>query len=162
MFGGELENNVIDTFLDNSEFHDIVIKLENENETELIYVHKFILSSKNYYFKCLFENGMKESTEKIITIKDVDIQLFRIILAYIYNCESGLMFKSLSKSMTYIKENICSLLELCQRFQVNKLEMECKNSILDLLCVKNALDLFHLTIKYSWSEEIQMCAFFIM
>lgn len=50
---------------------------------ETIYAHRNILS-KCEYFKIMFKDGWKESTSKVIEIKEVDTITFKLILKYIY------------------------------------------------------------------------------
>lgn len=64
------------------QFSDITFIVENTK----IKAHKFILSQIPYFEK-LFSNGMKESNQNEIEIKDIDFETFDFLIKYMYGLE---------------------------------------------------------------------------
>ncbi|RWS06123.1 BTB/POZ domain-containing protein 9-like protein, partial [Dinothrombium tinctorium] len=70
----------IDKLLLSKEFSDVTIEVENER----FKAHRVILAARSEYFRCLCYNGMRESKENVIVMKDISKSIFRILLKYIY------------------------------------------------------------------------------
>eukprot|EP01132_Coremiostelium_polycephalum_P007415 gene7415-9116_t len=106
------------------EFSDIHFKL---SENELIPAHKIILSSRNDYFKTMFECGFRERGQKVYDVgQDISNDIFKICLEYIYGNDDSLVNA----------DNAVDLLFIADRFMIEDLKLVCEN-FLEGLVVSN-------------------------
>lgn len=70
-------------------FSDIKFKIHDKT----LDAHKCILACKCTYFRAMFDNGMKESQQKIIEINNIGYQAFYRVIEYLYTDSLRLSFK---------------------------------------------------------------------
>eukprot|EP01133_Synstelium_polycarpum_P013067 gene13067-15368_t len=101
----------ITEYLDSVDFSDIYFTLANN---QVVSAHRTILSSRNDYFKTMFECGFKEADQLGFEIgNDIDKETFQLIIEYIYG----------SNDAVVTSENAVDLLCLADRFMVNDLKL---------------------------------------
>lgn len=113
-----------------SDFSDIAFKFENET----VFAHKIILLSRSEFFKKIILN---EADNKIIDIKDCDVQIFKIYLKYMYT-------RKLDDS-----EKNANLLALADKFLDLNLKTKIEHSLLKNITVENSLELFTTARKFN-------------
>ncbi|CAH1715309.1 unnamed protein product [Aphis gossypii] len=64
--------------------YDVILKTSDGNE---IYVHKSILASASEYFEKMFGGGFQESTQDVIEIKDISVDVLNCLINFIYTKE---------------------------------------------------------------------------
>ncbi|KAF0754874.1 kelch-like protein 21 [Aphis craccivora] len=64
--------------------YDVILKTSDGNE---IYAHKSILTSASEYFEKMFGGGFQESTQDVIEIKDISIDVLNCLIDFIYTKE---------------------------------------------------------------------------
>jgi len=67
----------------NEKFSDVHIKCGGQ----VFYCHRVILSKRSQYFSSMLESGMKESDIRVIDLVNIDVDILKAILKYIYGGE---------------------------------------------------------------------------
>jgi len=67
----------------NDKFSDVHIKCGGQ----IFYCHRVILSKRSLYFSSMLESGMKESDIRVIDLVNIDVDILKAILKYIYGGE---------------------------------------------------------------------------
>jgi len=62
------------------DFSDVTFIVEGR----LIFAHRGILSSRSQHFRAMFKSGMRESTEKEITVEETHYDTFLALMEYLY------------------------------------------------------------------------------
>lgn len=75
MYKSQLKN-----MIDDDEFSDVTFLLESQP----VYAHRAILAQRCDHFAAMFRSGMRESTERSITIPNIRKPVFLLLLEYIY------------------------------------------------------------------------------
>ena len=75
------------------ESSDLTIELwKSKNFTDVVFVvegeefpaHKMVLATESEYFRQLLYGGMREASQKKITISGITPEIFKIVLEYVY------------------------------------------------------------------------------
>jgi ribosomal protein S17E len=120
----------------NEDLSDITIVINGHK----IPAHKFILSSRSDVFKDMF-NEFKRSIEKVIEIKDTNVEAFKVFLKCIYFEEFD------SKSIENYSLAI-DVFKLSQRFQTQELSHFVEEELIELICVENCFAIHELALIY--------------
>ena len=67
--------------INNPTFADVIFHVEGKP----IYGHKAILSAQCEHFEAMFMNGMKESTQSTIEVKDWSYSSYLLMMEYLYS-----------------------------------------------------------------------------
>uniref|UniRef100_A0AC35TJB4 BTB domain-containing protein n=1 Tax=Rhabditophanes sp. KR3021 TaxID=114890 RepID=A0AC35TJB4_9BILA len=114
--------------------------------------HKLILSTRSRYFRALFGNGMKESIQNEVTIVDASIDVFKIVLKYIY---SGKIQLGAMSDLLLI-----NLFELAHEFGFEELEAITVNRFEVILCGNNLCEILTLAKAFNLENLLQTCLSF--
>jgi hypothetical protein len=121
-------------------FSDITITLDNDHYN----LHRCILASQSEYFAALFTNGMLESKQPVIALKDVSKEVFDLIVEFLY---TGDIKSDVSWSV--------ELLMAASRFQITDLEELCisrmtidETNVLQLLNVTSSPSVTDACVNY--------------
>jgi RCC1 and BTB domain-containing protein len=68
------------SMVNDEEFSDLTFMIENEP----IYAHRAIISKRSDTFAAMFRSGMRESTERVITLPNISKSTFLLLLEYLY------------------------------------------------------------------------------
>ena len=68
------------SIVNEDEFADVTFLIEGES----VYAHRAILAQRCDFFASMFRSGMRESTERTITIPNVRKHIFVLLLEYLY------------------------------------------------------------------------------
>ncbi|KAI9472383.1 MAG: BTB/POZ protein [Benjaminiella poitrasii] len=84
-------------YIESSEFSDISFRVfaheesdvddeeeEGQVNNEIVHAHKIVLTAASPWFKSLFSNGMQETSQKVINIYGVSLDIFKRLLHYCY------------------------------------------------------------------------------
>lgn len=93
-----------------------------------IHAHKVVLSSVSPYFKAMFTCGMSEANKDVVTIKDVDEEIFHQLIEYIYTHRVLIQL-----------DNVQSLLQCANILQLDSVVTACCNFIYSHLNISNCL-----------------------
>ena len=91
--------------------------------------HKAILAARSPVFRAMFENEMKESLKNPIEIMDLDLDVFKEMMGFIYTGKAPHLH---SHSMA------CDLLAAADRYGLEDLMVMCEDALCRSLSVENA------------------------
>ncbi|EGG17941.1 hypothetical protein DFA_08942 [Cavenderia fasciculata] len=137
------------TLFNNAEeyFSDIAFVVEGKR----IPAHRNILSVRSNYFKSLFTNGLKESFEKDIIIKDEKYDDFIALIRFIYTGDEG-----------YVNlENCMGLLHLSDCYLISRLKIVCEAKATEGIAIDTVVTLFKQADFYKLTKLRQICIAFI-
>uniref|UniRef100_A0A183C5N0 BTB domain-containing protein n=1 Tax=Globodera pallida TaxID=36090 RepID=A0A183C5N0_GLOPA len=129
----------------NEEFSDLVLIVDGQRFP----VHRVILATRSSYFKAMLYGGMRESSEKEVTLFDTPVQAFQAVLKYIYT--GKLQLKSLELSL------VLDMLALVHKYGFSELEA----AIPEYLKARNVCSIFTIAHLYSIEELAIACLDFI-
>ncbi|XP_057340499.1 speckle-type POZ protein B-like [Microplitis mediator] len=133
--------------LDNKTGSDIVLAVGDQK----FEAHKSILMARSPVFLTMFTNNMKESSEREITISDIEPEIFKNILYSIYTDE-----------VTELDENAEDLLEAADRFQLLSLKEMCEESLCKSVTVERAITILTLAKRHNAKQLVDFVAGFIV
>jgi len=94
-------------YLESGEYSDVQLQLDNS----LVFGHKIILISRNDFFRALFLDGMKESTQKVVSLPDFTLICWKPISEFLYS-DNCISLKVENSSEVAIKSNIINIARL--------------------------------------------------
>ena len=98
---------------------------------EVIKAHTLILASGSSVVAAMFQNDFKENLERVVLIEDVDVNVMRNLLRYIYVGECDLLESGDENDVT-------DLLVAADKYAVDSLKEECELRLSQILAVDNA------------------------
>ena len=104
--------------------YDVEIRVK----TDVFYCHKVVLSAASEYFDAMFTSGMKEAETDFVEIKDIEPNIFRDFLAFIYSHENVIS-----------TDNVEGLMLSSCRFQISPLREKCVTFLLEELLPENSI-----------------------
>lgn len=124
----------------NEQFTDIKVQVENK----VFNCHRVILSAMSPYFDAMFASGMRECHNDIITIQDIQSEIFEKILKFIY-------------TGNYILDidDIDCLLRTSALFQIKCLQERCEEFMLDKVDTDNCIGIWRLASGHGCSQLAQ-------
>lgn len=131
------EFNDFEQLLENGKFSDVMLLL---GEKEFC-VHKSILAARSRVFAAMFEHAMKEQTDGIVEIADVEPEIMQELLRFIY-----------AGKVNNIQMLACDLLAAADKYDLQGLKAECEDVIIDCLSVDNVGVIFNLIDRYDTSK----------
>ena len=111
----------------NKEFSD----LEIECEGEFFNCHKAVLSTRSDYFRAMFQADMTENRINKVSIKDIDSEVFREMLHFIYTGATNI---------NVLKEKPRKLLAAANMYQLDLLKSICEDHLCSNLQINNAIE----------------------
>ena len=97
-------------------------------KTEEFPCHKAVLSAASGYFDTMFGSAMSESKSDRVSISEIDPNVFESVLKYIYG-----------GSHLVAADNVESLLQAANLFQITRLKSECELFLLEELSIENCI-----------------------
>ncbi|KAH1177925.1 kelch-like protein 40 [Mauremys mutica] len=115
--------------LDHNKFLDCVLKVKGKEFP----CHRLVLAACSPYFRAMFLSDMEESKKREIHLEDVDPEVMRKILHYIYTSELELT-----------EQNVQDIFSVANMFQIPSLFTVCVSFLQKRLCLSNCLAIFRL------------------
>ena len=103
--------------------------------------HRIILSTFFLYFRKMFANEMKESTENVVHLPCVEPESMNVILDYAYNGMVDL-----------VKENVLEIIVLANYFMCEVLIHQCCNFIRQFTTVYNCARILQFALNYDINQ----------
>ena len=105
--------------------------MEIECGGEIFSCHRNILSTRSDVFRAMFQADMAENRTKKVAVKDIDSEVAREMLLFIY---TG------SVNGNVLKEKSRELLAAAERYQLDVLKSICEDHLCSNLQINNALE----------------------
>ncbi|CAI2347560.1 unnamed protein product [Caenorhabditis sp. 36 PRJEB53466] len=114
---------------DKKQFSDFTIfcKSDSGMPSQTFHVHKSILSARSQVFAAMFEHHMQESDTNMTTVDDVEPEVMRELLLYIYTGQTKL-----------INEMSQLLIAAADKYQLDRLKVLCEQQMCYSLNTDNA------------------------
>lgn len=112
-----------------TKFSDITLQVDHAT---FLHCHKVVLATHCDYFNSMLSSNMQEGQASLIAIKEVDPNIFKKLIQFIY--EQQYHFTTI--------EDAFSLLEMAQRFLVSNLEAACVQFLASQLTKETAEEIF--------------------
>jgi len=111
----------------NKEFSDVEIECDGE----IFNCHQAILSTRSDVFRAMFQADMAENRTQKVAIKDIDEEVAREMLLFIYTGATNEMF---------LKEKAGELLAAADRYQLDVLKNICEDHLCSNLQINNVVE----------------------
>lgn len=123
--------------LQTSLFADVQIEVEGETFN----CHRIILASMSHYFKTMFTSKFKESGLPKVHLKDLNKEIFRAALEYIYTGQSSVK-----------NSNVYHLLSCSSMLQIKGLQSICSEFLQKSLCHNNCIGIWKMATGHGLPE----------
>ena len=124
-----------------SRFTDIKISITSTDESSsspvIFFAHKAVLAARSLVFAKMFEHDLQESATNIVTVTDIDPEVFKELLTYIYTGKAP-----------NIQTLASSLLNPAEKYQLGRLKALCERQMSYGLQVENAAETLVLAHTY--------------
>ena len=128
------EHVSFENLLDCEQFSDVTFDLGGKS----VYGHKNLLVSRSPVFAAMFQNGMIESTSKVVTIGNIEHEIFREMLRYLY-----------AAKVNNIDKFAVQLLRAADMYVINGLKYLCEEFLSENLNLENVLEYFTMAEQYN-------------
>ncbi|KAI9470103.1 MAG: hypothetical protein EXX96DRAFT_391317 [Benjaminiella poitrasii] len=124
---------------------------DTHNDSNIIHAHKIILAAVSPWFSRLFGNGMRETSEQVIDIYGVQLNIFQRLISYCYEQELKLIDL----------KDMYNVLEAADRFEFPKICQEVFYAIRQEINVQNVWEILELSEKYDNERTVDACIRYI-
>lgn len=135
----QLDN--LEQIVDDDKFSDVIFNVNGK----VFHAHKIILTSQSQFFAGLFESDMKESKENLVTIEDINPDVFKEMLRFMY-----------SGKVNDIKNVAHNLLAAADKYCLEDLKDLCEDTLCKNLSIENAIDYLKLADFHNTPKLKQM------
>lgn len=126
---------------ENSKFTDVEIVVKGKGTSPdpdvCLFAHKAILAARSSVLQKMFEHNFKESATNTITVEDIDAQVFKELLTYVY-----------TETVPNLKSLASPLLVAAEKYQLQRLKAVCEQHLSYSLQVDNAAQTLWLAHTY--------------
>jgi hypothetical protein len=126
--------------LEDPSFADVTFNIGGSR----IPAHKNILVTRSDYFRAMFCGGMKENKQNEISICNIEQDIFKNVLEFLY-----------TGNVEVNDKNIVPMLTAAEMFQIDDLKAQCCQSFYDVVNLDNIVQL--LLVADSYSEGTLKC-----
>ncbi|CAL2032857.1 unnamed protein product [Caenorhabditis brenneri] len=99
-----------------------------EEDPQQIHAHRIILSASSSYFRAMFTGGLRESTQRVVPIKEVDVEVLSQLIDYMY-----------TGRMRIDEQNVQTILATASLLQLTCVRDACARFMLELLDMTNCV-----------------------
>ena len=113
-------------------FTDVKISITSTSESSspvIFFAHKAVLAARSPVFAKMFEHDLQESATDIVTVTDIDPEVFKELLTYIYTGQAP-----------NIRTLAGALLNSAEKYQLDRLKALCERQMSYGLQVENAAE----------------------
>jgi len=137
------------THHNNPKLSDIRLKVEDTT----FYSHRLVLAQYPF-FNSLFTNGMLESSQSVVELKDIDKETFNHVLQFLYSGKfQGSSFKL---------EELLELYSAADLYGIQSLKNLCQDSIRGKVVAENAISVLMFMEKVNDIQSKETCINFIL
>ena len=122
---------------DEERFVDVIVKVGSRK----FQCHTLVLSAVSPYFEAMFTSGMKESTEKSVSLQNVNPEIFKDILMFIYQGND-----------VVTSNNVGELLQISCMLQVLPLVEKCEDFMIRNMDSDNCLNIWRIAKSHSCNK----------
>ncbi|KAF4076831.1 hypothetical protein AMELA_G00219570 [Ameiurus melas] len=115
--------------LENDKFVDCILKIKDQDFP----CHKLVLAASSPYFKAMFLSDLEESKKREVVLKDVDPDIMRMILRYLYTCDINLT-----------EQNVQDIFMAANMYQIPSIFSVCVSYLEHKMVLSNCLAIFRL------------------
>ncbi|CAB3403019.1 unnamed protein product [Caenorhabditis bovis] len=128
------------TLFENRTFSDckLIVKNGRGIPNQIFYVHKAILAARSKVFCAMFEHNMKEAEQSEVIIDDVEPEVMRELL--------GFMYTGTARNLDHMAQ---SLIAAADKYNLDRLKVMCEQSLCQALTNDNACVTLVLADMYS-------------
>ena len=137
----------MDEFRQQGTFCDVILSTEEGQE---IQAHRLVLAASSAYFRAMFLTDMKESQQKVITIRWVSSDSLKALIDYSY-----------SSKIKICVENVESILSTASMLQFLRVEEACYDFLSNNIEVGNCVDVWNLSELHDCHELVERVETFI-
>ena len=127
---------------------DVVLEADCGHQVN---AHRVVLSGCSPYFRGMFLNNLVESTQRVVSIRQLDSDTLEAVVAFAYNSEIRLR-----------GEQVLPLLIAADLLQVHTLFEACCSYLSTRLCPDNCLSLKAFAELHNCTSLLQLCTEFAM
>ncbi|XP_057339877.1 speckle-type POZ protein-like [Microplitis mediator] len=120
-------------------------------QEEKFQAHKLVLMVRSPVFRAMLTTDMKENREKTVTIKDMNSEVFKSMLEFIYTDE-----------VSDLDDVAEQLLEAADKYQIPTLKEICAESLCKSVTIDNASRLLALAHLHNAKEMLEYISKFIV
>ncbi|EFO86250.1 CRE-KEL-1 protein [Caenorhabditis remanei] len=102
--------------------------IDESNGPQHIHAHRVILSASSSYFRAMFTGGLRESQQRIVPIKEVDVEVLSQLIDYMY-----------TGRMRIDEQNVQTILTTASLLQLTCVRDACARFMLELLDMTNCV-----------------------
>uniref|UniRef100_A0A915E6W8 BTB domain-containing protein n=1 Tax=Ditylenchus dipsaci TaxID=166011 RepID=A0A915E6W8_9BILA len=128
---------------------DVVLIAEGERFP----AHKFVLSIRSNYFKAMFCTGLRESTEKEVTLMDTPVKPFSLLLQYVYTGQMQLQTADYQQTL--------EVLALAHKYEFPVLQEQIVEHLQANLNVENIVRIYSAAEMFSSQHLLDSCLVFL-
>ena len=127
-------------------FSDVVLRCEGQD----FQCHKLLLASQSPVFEAMFRDDMKENQTGIVDIEDIDADVVKEMVNFIYTGEAGSW-----------AENFPGLMHAAHMYDIVNMKEKCFHLAEECMNADNALEVFHLANLFEWKEVAMVARMFV-
>ena len=135
-----LASDILEAIEDNEEFQDITLMVGSEGTREEIKANKFMLMARSPVFAGMFRSNMVEEKTSTIKIIDIEPDVFKVVLSFLY---TGEVKQDLS-SLSLIKQ----VLVAADKYAIDRLRTLCENLLINYITDESAASLLVFADRY--------------
>uniref|UniRef100_A0A915E2Z0 BTB domain-containing protein n=1 Tax=Ditylenchus dipsaci TaxID=166011 RepID=A0A915E2Z0_9BILA len=134
---------------DNNDMSDVVLIAEGERFP----AHKLLLSIRSNYFKAMFCTGLRESTEKGVTLMDTPAKPFSLLLQYVYTGQMQLQTADYQQTL--------EVFALAHKYEFPVLQEQIVEHLQAILDVDNICGIYSSAELFSSQHLLDSCISFL-
>ncbi len=104
--------------------------------------HRWVLEARSEVFNRMFTADMKESQDGTVNVPEVDKDLFRVVLNYIYSGEPNGLFS----------KNVCGVYRIAHKYQLDELKKMCVEFIKEYMSLDMVYEAIEIAEVYQETE----------
>lgn len=121
------------SLFENQRFSDVTFSVDGKE----LRAHKAILSARSAVFAAMFQHEMAERVQNRVVVTDLDYDVFREMLAYVYTGEAP-----------NIESATAELLVAADKYDLRGLKVKCERVLCGALNAENAVDILELADRH--------------
>jgi len=137
----------LNSLMISADFSDVAFRLEDD---KIVHAHKVVVSRCPYLYS-IISNGMKESHQELISLKDISSDVFLSLLHYLYT-------DTLSEQS---QNHIMELLSTSNLYLIDNLKATCEVEIAKALTLENVDEVFCYCQLHNAPKLQQECMIFV-